>query len=61
MTRQIVKFAADRVDIDERQIVVVRAVCEQNKDAFLNRIDPEARACKASMPKAFGRHSAAGG
>ena len=49
-------MSADRVYVNEWQPMVVRTVCEQNKNSFLDRVDPEARARESVVPEAFRGH-----
>ena len=54
------KPSADGVDIHKWERVVMGSVREQDENAFLDRIDPKARARKPIVPKAFRRHLSSG-
>lgn len=45
--------AANAVDVCEWERVSVRAICKQNEDSFVFRIDPAARPSEARVSKTF--------
>jgi hypothetical protein len=49
----IVKSAPDRVDVFKRQLAMMRPVGKKDEYSLFNRIDPEAGAGKAKVPKSF--------
>src|SRR5215207_3145387 len=52
-----VKAPADAVDVDEGERARVRAVGEQNEDAFVRRVEPAARAGEAEVSEGFRRET----
>ena len=55
------KFTSDAVDVYERELSRMRAVCQKNVDSLCVRIGPATRAGKATMTKTVGWQIQAGG
>lgn len=47
LASEVVEPTPDGIDVDERQIVIVRAVCQQNEGRLPDRVYPQTRACKS--------------
>ena len=56
LVSEIVKPPSHGIDIYKGQIMVMRAICEQDEDPFAKGIDPQAGTRKARMTKTLARH-----